>query len=797
MPGIIKHAQLLARVILVLLLAVLPVIGGKLSDQETMLVALVVFAAAILFLIGQAGNPQTAQSSLADWALVGVLLLALVSTVRTVYLHASLLALAQLYSYFIVFWLARGLLGTPPWRKAAGAAIIVGGTFAAVSGLREYVRTLVTSGQVTWRIYGPFFNPNLLAGYLLLAFPVALVVVWWARGDAESPNSRLAALGASFAALLMAAALLLTGSKGGMIATVAVVIVLAFTLPRPGTSLARRTRRLAIGVILAGLIVALVVPTIRVRILSAFTTQRRSAAFRYYTWLGTVDMIKQRPMFGFGPGSYEYAHPRFAIAGFTRTAHQTFLQVAAETGILSLVLLVVAIAAIMLSLRGELRRAPPARRALAAAALAAFIGFWVHNLVDYSWYVPAVGITLWALVGLATAREQTPQEEMVTSLGLTMARCAGVLALAVAVGLLALGLRSQALAGRAQVLSYRGMPSAAVAQIRQAIALDPLNASLHEKLADFLAEQKPVSGMAALDRAIIAQKQAIALAPTKPSQHRRLAHLYAERDDLPAAVASAQQAVAVYPNYDKGWITLAQLQKRSGDTDRALTSYRRVTEMYFTPVRKYAAIEEMAEPGYAYAWHAVGVQALGEGNTAEASFALDLAAKVLKTYFEQVPLRREILKLFGQWDEAQHQDLRFLAAETAERIVALGQPIGLMRAGELYVSLEQPTAARRVLVQLCELGAQGSIDAPLTQLVVGRGCVNLAGLLAAAGEPAQAEQMRDRGQALLATGLSVADNWAMPRDWEEDDMYVVRYMLRHGEAPPPSETISLVTGDKR
>ncbi len=782
---------------LVVLLAALPFVGGKLFDWQTMLVTLLVFVAAILFLIGQAGKPGAARAGVIDYALIGILVLALVSATGTVYLHASLVALGQLYSYLMIFWLARGLLSTAYWRRVSVAAILLGGTLAAVWGLNEYTRTVVTSGHVTWRIYGPFFNPNLLAGYLLLALPLAVAIVWWARWDTQSEGHPQIGLAAGFAALLMAAALLLTGSKGGIIAAAAVVMVLAFTLPRPGTSLARRTRWLAIGCILAGLLVPLVVPTIRVRIFSAFTTQRRSAAFRYYTWIGTGAMIKERPLLGFGPGSYPYAHPQFAIAGFTRTAHQTFLQIAAETGLPSLAVLLLALVVIVVSLGGQLRRAPPEEHALAAAALAALVGFWVHNLVDYSWYVPAVGATMWALTGMMIAGQQSPPQGSVSSARLSVARVAGVVVLVVGVCLLAVGLRSQVLLQRARVLNRQGIPTAAVAQVGRAIALAPLNAELYEALADFRAGLGLSDDSSVLGQAIQAQKRAIVLAPTKPSLHRQLAHFYAQQDNLPAAVAAAQQAVAVYPNYDKGWITLARLQELNGDVEMALASYRQVSEMYFMPVRKYAAIEEMAEPGYAYAWHAVGLHALAQGKITEASFALGLAAKVLKTYFEQVPLRREILKLFGEWDESQHQDLRLMAAATTERLVSLGRPLGLMRAGELYMALDEPEGARPVLADLCDSLLPDRSLAPLEQLIVGRSCIDLAAVLAAAGEPADAERARKHGVWLLDLGLSRVDSQMVPPDWEEDDTYVVRHILRHGAAPPVSESISLVTGGRR
>ncbi len=790
MNRVSRYTQLVARGTLVILLALLPVVAGKLFAWQTMLVALVVLVAALLFVVGLLGKSQRIKLGVVDYALIGVLVWTAVSMTQTVYLHASLLAVAQVLSYFAAFWLARALLGRRPWQQAAVGAILAGGVLSAVWGLNEYVRTTAISGQTTWRIYGPFFNPNLLAGYLLLTLPVAAAVVWWSRTRAEGDGRSLLTIASGFVILLMSAALLLTGSKGGLIAAAVVIVVLAFTLPRPGTRLARKVRWLAIVVLLAGVAVALVAPPIRVRILSAFTTQRRSAAFRYYTWTATTQMIGQRPLLGFGPGSYEYAHPQFAIAGFTRTAHQTLLQIAAETGIPSLVLLLVALFAIVIELRRRISRAPPEQRLLAAAALAAFAGFWAHNLIDYSWYVPAVGITVWMLVGMAMAAEPPLEALEIDALWPKVGRAVLIAALVAGCWLLTLGLRSQALAVEAEQLARQGVPSAAVARIERAIALDPLDADHYEDLSTFLVAQATVAGRSKLQQAIAAQRRAVALAPTQPSLHRKLAHLYARVGDLPAAIVAAQEAVQLYPKYTKGWITLAELQTASGEPAAALATYRQVTELYFSPVREYAALGEFSEPGYAEAWQVVGRDALNRGNDEYASFALGMAAKVLTVYFQQVPLRREIMKLQGQWDEARYQQMRWRANEIAQQLVNLQQPMGLLRAGELYIALERPPTARPVLEELCAL--TGS-DTAREQLIVGRGCIDLAGIV----ESPRAQKLQDRGQRLIKAGLAAVEDELGRQDWEEDDTYVARYMLQHGQPPPPSAEISLVTGGKQ
>ncbi len=220
-----KYAQLVSRVMLLVVLALVPVVAGKLFAWQGMLVALAVLIAALLFVVGLFGKFQRRKLGVVDYALIGVLVWAAVSMTQTVYLHASLLALTQLLSYFVAFWLARTLLCRRSWQQAAVGAILAGGVLSAVWGLNEYVRTAAVLGETTWRIYGPFFNPNLLAGYLLVALPVAAAVVWWSYTQSNLRSKSLLTVGSGFVILLMSAALLLTGSKGGLLAAAVVIVV--------------------------------------------------------------------------------------------------------------------------------------------------------------------------------------------------------------------------------------------------------------------------------------------------------------------------------------------------------------------------------------------------------------------------------------------------------------------------------------------------------------------------------------------------------------------------------------------
>src|SRR5690606_19696454 len=98
--------------------------------------------------------------------------------------------------------------------KALYGAIIAGCFVLAYVGILEYAR----QPDPNWRIFSFYFHPNALAGMLAMGGLLALGVL------TEVP--RLGKLLAGVAAIFCIAALLLTGSKGGLLAFGVGVIVL-------------------------------------------------------------------------------------------------------------------------------------------------------------------------------------------------------------------------------------------------------------------------------------------------------------------------------------------------------------------------------------------------------------------------------------------------------------------------------------------------------------------------------------------------------------------------------------------
>jgi len=111
--------------------------------------------------------------------------------------------------------------------------------------------------------------------------------------------------------------------------------------------------------------------------------------FRPQTWLDTIDMIKARPVFGVGAGNYaltyEEYHKRFkAFRRDTVHAHNEYLEMTAEYGLVGATLVLCTLISLAVALIRFIRSSPYAHHTLPAVALlGALAGTAVHGFFDF------------------------------------------------------------------------------------------------------------------------------------------------------------------------------------------------------------------------------------------------------------------------------------------------------------------------------------------------------------------------------------------------------------------------------
>jgi putative inorganic carbon (hco3(-)) transporter len=350
------------------------------------------------------------------WGIAGV------ATALSPVKKAALSDLGTLTLYLLLFALCARVLRSSRLRSWIIVLYLHVSLIVSVYGLRQWffgATALATwvdpesSLSKTTRVYSYLGNPNLLAGYLLPAVIFSLVAIFaWQSW----PKKALALT----MLIVNTSCLILTFSRGGWIGlVVAVLTVMALLVYWKSVEMPPFWRTWSMPIVLGGLIGILVlamilIPTFRERVLSIFADRKDSSNnFRRNVWDAVFEMIRDRPIFGIGPGhnSFNQVYPLYQRPRYTAlSAYSILLEVTVETGFVGLAcflwLIIVTFNTAFLQMR-RLRQLRSVEGFWLIGAIAILLGMLAHGTVDTVWYRPEVN-TLWWLIVALIASYWTP-----------------------------------------------------------------------------------------------------------------------------------------------------------------------------------------------------------------------------------------------------------------------------------------------------------------------------------------------------------------------------------------------------
>ena len=313
----------------------------------------------------------------------------LLSVFTGTYAHDAWLELARVTLGLTFFWIVRAF-PRPAQKLALIAAAVIGVSVVGGEALLNFVATRDP------RQFGTFFNPNIFANALAVALPlsIGLPLALW-----NIARNRNFALIGALPFFVVLPALAVTSSKGGLLAAFVgtLVTVLALRASRPAAFKAAFRRALPAVLILGLAFGALAAVTVGPRLLAARGADNNSTMFRTYLWRGALRMIEAKPVVGFGPGAFAGSFPRYALADVARSSEQSWLQIAAESGVPALLFLLGAFA---LAFRNGWRARAESGWALRAAAMGALAAMIVHGCVDSGWSATPILIMLALALGV-------------------------------------------------------------------------------------------------------------------------------------------------------------------------------------------------------------------------------------------------------------------------------------------------------------------------------------------------------------------------------------------------------------
>ena len=136
---------------------------------------------------------------------------------------------------------------------------------------------------------------------------------------------------------------------------------------------------------------------------------------RQPAWQGAIKMIKNKPMTGYGIGLYPYFQHTFTGLGrsldtengapsFSETAHNLYLQTAAEMGIPGALLLITIVGSFLFCGGMRLRLIEPGlRRSLLIGSMGSIVAYAVDGLSSPSWQLGNTVMFFWLILGLGTS----------------------------------------------------------------------------------------------------------------------------------------------------------------------------------------------------------------------------------------------------------------------------------------------------------------------------------------------------------------------------------------------------------
>ncbi len=246
--------------------------------------------------------------------------------------------------------------------------------------------------DIKMRIYSTLENPNVLGEYILLVLPISISLMW-------TKKNILPKLFYALISLIMAVALILTFSRGcwiGIMASAAIFI----------TFVAGKLWGLAL---LALPFVPMIMPeSIINRFMSIGDMKDSSTSYRVYIWMGTLLMLKDFWLTGVGLGTeaFTQVYPFYSYSSIVAPhAHNMFLQIMVESGIIGIVMFLFLIFMFVKKLIDGYQyvKKDSELSVLIVGIAAAVFGFLVQGLFDNCFYNYRVFMIFWAVIAIGIA----------------------------------------------------------------------------------------------------------------------------------------------------------------------------------------------------------------------------------------------------------------------------------------------------------------------------------------------------------------------------------------------------------
>ncbi len=342
----------------------------------------------------------------------------------SIYPHPTLSMLMKVLAYVCAFVLAVYLFDSKKRKSTLVRIFIYLGLFEAAYGSVQYLtgwQKIFTFSKVfyTESGTGTFINHNHFAGFLELTFPFIFGMIFymfqnwqeerrrgWTVRQAKAPSSTgVSTLLYGFLLVVMAMAFIFSTSRSGVLAFMFVLVVLGLLAQLK----ARKKAWMAGLVIFLSLVFAYGLWIGLSPILARFEVFRGGQQYfqaegRLTLWQDTLRLIHDYPWVGTGLGTFQYSFRHYQTGLLTYLvdhAHNDYLEIASETGIVGAALLflpiIVLLFRMIIAFLTDTRRYRPS---ILLGCIGATLGILLHSATDFNLQIPANALTLAVILGI-------------------------------------------------------------------------------------------------------------------------------------------------------------------------------------------------------------------------------------------------------------------------------------------------------------------------------------------------------------------------------------------------------------
>ncbi len=570
----------------------------------------------------------------------------LISLFQSYNVFRGLDALFQYFCYFLIPVLVFHTVRSKRQLLLLAGVMALTGTIVATIGLLQH--NGVYKFSYPWNVpVSTIGNVNFVAEYYNVVFPISLVLILAYRNI-------LLKCAAVLACFLMACHLVVLGSRGGWLGCIVSLSIFGIAAMLRHYRVGRRIVEVVcvpvIVLVMSWPVIGSMMSSIQVgpnqrleslagdywnriagRTEDALKLQDDSSRQRVYLWEDTFRMIFDRPVVGVGVGNFEYNIPRYmsrrALEVKMRMekevgsplmpfrAHNEYLEVWAETGILGLGVFFLLLYQVAKTLYKQFKRYVEGDGDLLSVGLAAaFSATLAHSFFSTNLQDPASALHFWIVVGMIWSLKFNAEGEeriglLVTDAGKVtfgVISAGGIAWIATLVfgvqtllgdhryhiGMLYFGQRAYAQAAdhleRALRYPYpgsfavsqalgmahynQGQWNEAVRAFRSSLIGHPNATRAHYYLGISLGKLKQH------EKAIRHLRRAVELNPLMAGFHLELGSVLGEAGDSEEAIRELETAVRLDPNSPQAHHLLGLARKGAGDLDSAVKAYQKALE---------------------------------------------------------------------------------------------------------------------------------------------------------------------------------------------------------------------------